>query len=151
MHIKTVLAKKFLWFLSLKTKRHLSHFHQECYWTTYSPFCSTTSCHFPGNVTFPISQNQYFLSKEPFQVTFSFPENWHFFHLREFCKDWNNGNLKVQCLVNIVDESELPSQDVTVFAWSSKKQGPVLPWWKITCFLLTNSGCFLFKCCFQLV
>ena len=27
----------------------------------------------------------------------------------------------MQCLVNTVDESELPSQGVTVFAWSSKK------------------------------
>ena len=87
VHIKTVLAKKFLWFLSLKTKRHIFHFHRECYWTTYSPFCSTTSCHFPGNVTIS-SQNRFFLGKEPFQVTFSFPENRNFFHLREFCKDW---------------------------------------------------------------
>jgi len=88
VHIKTVLAKKFLWFLSLKTKRHVFHFHRECYWTIYSPFCSTTSCHFPGNVTISSSQNRFFLSKELFQVTFSFPENWNFFHLREFCKDW---------------------------------------------------------------
>ena len=28
---------------------------------------------------------------------------------------------KVQCLVNTVDLLELPSQTVTVFAWSSKK------------------------------
>ena len=27
----------------------------------------------------------------------------------------------MQCLVNTADESELPSQAVTVFAWSSKK------------------------------
>ena len=52
-------------------------------------------------------------------------------------------------MVNTVDESELPSQTVTVFAWSSKKQGPVLPWWKITCFLLTNSGCFLSSAAFS--
>ena len=32
-----------------------------------------------------------------------------------------NGNPKVQCLVNTEDELELPSQAVTVFAWSSKK------------------------------
>ena len=32
-------------------------------------------------------------------------------------------NLKVQCLVTVVDESELPSQAVTVFACSSKKHG----------------------------
>ena len=27
----------------------------------------------------------------------------------------------MQCLVNMVDESELPSQAAAVFAWSSKK------------------------------
>ena len=32
-----------------------------------------------------------------------------------------NGNPKVQCLVNTVDESELPSQALTVFAWSPKR------------------------------
>ena len=32
-----------------------------------------------------------------------------------------NRNPKMQCLVNRADESELPSQAVTVFAGSSKK------------------------------
>ena len=32
-----------------------------------------------------------------------------------------NGHLMVQCPVNMVDESELPSQAAIVFAWSSKK------------------------------
>ena len=27
----------------------------------------------------------------------------------------------MQCLVNMIEDSELPSQAVTVFAWSSKK------------------------------
>ena len=31
-----------------------------------------------------------------------------------------NGHPRVQCLVNMADESELPGQAVTVFAWSSK-------------------------------
>ena len=30
--------------------------------------------------------------------------------------------MKVQYLVNIADVSELPSQAITVFGWSSKKQ-----------------------------
>ena len=32
-----------------------------------------------------------------------------------------NRNPKMQCLVNRADESELPSQAATVFAWLSKK------------------------------
>ena len=50
------LAKKFLRFLS-KNKRHIFHFHEELYWTTYSPFCSANFCHFPGNFVIPSSQN----------------------------------------------------------------------------------------------
>ena len=29
--------------------------------------------------------------------------------------------INVQCLVNMANESELPSQAITVFAWSSKQ------------------------------
>ena len=50
------LAKKCLQFLS-KNKRHIFHFHQELYWTTYSHICSTTFCHFSGNFIIPSSQN----------------------------------------------------------------------------------------------
>ena len=35
--------------------------------------------------------------------------------------------MKVQCLVNIADDLEYPSQAVTFFGWSSKKQ-TVLPY-----------------------
>ena len=33
-----------------------------------------------------------------------------------------NGNSKVQCLMNVMNESELPGQVLTVFVWSSRKQ-----------------------------
>ena len=61
-----------------------------------------------------------------------------------------NGHLKVQCLVNMVDESELPSQAVTVFAWSSKKRGLELSWCKTVRFLLTNSRRFSSSAAFSL-
>ena len=51
----------------------------------------------------------------------SLPGIENFFHYENFVKTEINGNPKVPCLVNMVDESELPSQAVTVFAWSSKK------------------------------
>ena len=83
-------------------------------WTTYSLFCSITFCHLPGNFIIPSSQN--FLS--------SWTENYskcllqssrelEFFPLNEFCKDqnkWKSKGAMVQCLVNMADESELPSQ-----------------------------------------
>ena len=48
----------------------------------------------------------------------------------------------MQCLVNTVDESELPSQAVTVFAWSSKKHVLLhYPDGRL-CVLLTNSRSF---------
>ena len=45
----------------------------------------------------------------------------------------------MQCLVIKVDESEFPSQAVTVLVWSSEKHVVLLPWWMILHFLLTNS------------
>lgn len=48
----------------------------------------------------------------PFTV---FQEMEIFFLLENFVKAKVNGNLMVQCLVNMANESELPSQAVTVF------------------------------------
>ena len=115
------LAKKCLWFLS-KNKRHFFHFHQELYWTMYSPFCSTTFRHFSGNFVIPSSQN--FLSfweKNCSRCLLQSSRELKCFPLREFCKDQNKWKSEGAILVNTVDESELPSQSVTVFAWSSKK------------------------------
>ena len=47
--------------------------------------------------------------------------NWSFFHWENFVKTKINGTLKAQCLVNIVDKSELSSQVVTISAWLSEK------------------------------
>ena len=62
------------------------------------------------------------------------------FSIENFVKTKINGYLKVQWLVNTTDESELSRQAVTVFAWSSKSLA--LSWWRIMCFLLTDSGHF---------
>ena len=64
------LAKKCLQFLS-KNKRHTYLFHQELYWTMYSPFCSTTFCHFFRQLHNSIFPKLIFLSKELFQVPFT--------------------------------------------------------------------------------
>ena len=83
------LAKRFLWFLS-KNKRHIFHFHQELYWTTYSPFCSTTFCHFSGNFIIPYSQNFLsFWAKNCFRCLLQSYRELKIFPLREFCKDWD--------------------------------------------------------------
>ena len=72
-------------FLS-KNKRHSFHFHQELYWTTCSPLCSTVFCHFSGNFIIPSSPS--FLSFRTVPgALYSLPGNWNFFPLREFCKD----------------------------------------------------------------
>ena len=44
-----------------------------------------------------------------------------FFHYVNLVKTKVNGNLKVQCLRNTIDKSELPSQVITVFTWSAKE------------------------------
>jgi hypothetical protein len=53
--------------------------------------------------------------------------------------------MKMQCLVNTVDESELPSQTVTVFAWSSKKLAVLSSPNVSQHFVVTYSRCFSFS------
>ena len=48
----------------------------------------------------------------------------------------------MQCLVNTGDESDLPRQAVTVFAWQSKKRSDLHYLDGRCIFLLTNSGGF---------
>ena len=120
------LAKRCLQFLS-KNKRHIFHFHQELYRTTCSPFCFTTFCHFSGTFIIPSSKTFYLFEQRTVPGAFySLPGNWNCFHEENFVKTKINGNPKVQCLMNTADESELPSQAVPVFAWSSKKQAVLL-------------------------
>ena len=120
------LVKKFPQFLSAST-RNIFNFVQEHHWTMYSPFHSTSFCHFLGSFIFPSSQQLlsfffFFLSKDLFQVPFIvFQGIENVSHYENLIKSRINGNLKVQYLVNTVVESEFPSQAVTVFAWSSKK------------------------------
>ena len=83
------LARKCLWFLS-KNKRHIFHFHQELYWTMYSPFCATTFCHFSGNFIIPHSQNFLsFWARNCSRCLLQSSRELKIFPLREFCKDRN--------------------------------------------------------------
>ena len=86
-----------------------------------------------------------FLSKELFKAPFTvFQEMEIFFLSKNFVKAKVNGNLMVQCLVNMANESELPSQAVTVFALVIKEMCHlVFSQWKIKNFLLSNSRYFL--------
>ena len=57
-----------------------------------------------------------FLSKELFQVPFTDFQGSEIFFTKNFVNKIN-GNLKVQCLVKTVDESEIPIQAVVVFPY----------------------------------
>ena len=88
----------------------------------YSPFCYTTFCHFSGSFIIPSPQNFLsFWAKNCSRCLLQSSRELTFFPLREYCKDWNKWKTEVQRLLNIEDESELPNQAVTIFAWSSKK------------------------------
>ena len=92
--ISTGLAKKFLRFLS-KNRRPIFHFHQKLYWTTYSPFCSTTFCHFSGNFIIPSSQNLLsFWAKNCSRCLLQSSRELKFFSLSEFWKDRNKWKSK---------------------------------------------------------
>ena len=74
-----------------------------------------------------------------------------YFKKKNFIKTKINGNLKVQCLVNMAGESELPNQAVTVFALSSRKHAVLCyPDGRLCVFYCLILDAF-HECCFQLV
>ena len=57
------------------------HFHQELSWTTYSPFCSTTSAIFQATSQFHLPKTFYLFELRTVPGAFySLPGNWNFFH-----------------------------------------------------------------------
>ena len=137
------LAKKCLRFLG-KNKRHIFPFHQELYWTTYSPFCFTTFYHFSGNFIIPSSQN--FLSswaKNCSRCLLQSSRELKFFPLRKFCKDRNKWKSEGAMSGEYSGWIRTSQPSCNRFCLVIKETcGLALPWWKIMHFLLTNSGCF---------
>ena len=140
------MAKKFLWFLSInENKRHLFHFHQELYWTTYSSFCSITFCHFPGNFIISSSQNiLYFWVKNCFRCLLQSSKELKFFPLGEFCKDQNKWTSKgaMSGEYGRWIRTYQPSCNNSFCLVIKETCGLALSWGRIMRFLLTNSGCF---------
>ena len=134
-----------------KNNRHIFPFHQELYWTMYSPSCSTTFCHFSGNFIILSSKTFYLFEQRTFQVPFKVSQGIEIFSIKTFVKTEINGHPKIQCMVNIANESELPSQAVTDFAWSPRKRtySLMVSGWEIIHFLLTNSKCFSSRATFS--
>ena len=95
----------------VKIKDTFFHFRQELYWTTYLLLCSTTFCHFSGNFLIPSSQNFWSSwTKNCSKCLLPSSRKLKFFPLRNFVKAKINGHPKVRCLVNMLDEPDLPSQ-----------------------------------------
>ena len=143
-----VLAKKCLRFLS-KTKRHIFHFHLELYWTTYSPFCSTTFCHFSDNFIIPSSENFLsFWAKNCSRYLLQFSRELTFFPLKEFCKELNTWKSEGAVSVEYSRWIRTSQPSCNSFCLVIKETlGLALSWWKIMRFLLT----LFVECCFQLV
>ena len=75
---------------SSKNKWNVFHFHKELYWTTCSPFCSISSCHFSGNFIIPSSQNVLsFWAKNCSRCLLQSSRELKFSPLKEICKDQN--------------------------------------------------------------
>ena len=113
------LAKKFLQFLT-KNKRHFSFSPRTLLNNIFTSLFHYLLPFFRQlhNSIFP--KLFYLFEQRTVPGDFySLLGNWNFFHEKNFVKTKINGNPKLQCLVNMVDESELPSQAVTVIAWSS--------------------------------
>ena len=136
-------AKRCLRFL-IKNKRHIFHFHQELYWTTYSPSYSTIFCHFSGNFIIPSSQN--FLSvwaKNCSRCLLQSSRELKFFPLREFCKDQNQWKSEGAMPGEYSGWIRTSQPSCNSFCLVIKETcGLAVSWWKIMRFLLTNSGRF---------
>ena len=131
---------KFLQFLS-KNKRHIFHFLQELRSTTYSLFCSNTFCYFLGNFIIPSSPN--FLShwaKNCSRCLLQSSRELKFFPLKEFCKDWNKWKFEGAMSDEYGEWIRTSQPSCSSFGLVIKEMfGLELSWWKIMCFLLTNS------------
>ena len=143
VYVRIGLAKKFLWFLR-KNKRHIFHSHQELYWVTYSPFCSTTICHFAGNFIILSSQNFFsFWAKNCSRCLLQSFRELKLFPLREFCKDRNKWKSEGAMSGEYGRWIRTSQPRCNSFCIVIKEIcGLVLSWWKIIRFLLTDSGCF---------
>ena len=144
------MAKKCLRCLS-KNKRHNFHFYRELYWTTFSPFRSTTFCHFSG--TFIISSSQNFLpfwAKNCSRCLLQSSRELKFFPLREFCKDLNKWKSKGAISGEYGSWIRTSQQSCNSFCLVIKETcGLALSWWRIMHFLLTNSGSFSLSVAFS--
>ena len=137
------LAKKCLRFLS-KNKRHIFHFHPELYWTTHSPFCSTTFCHFSGNFTIPSSPNFLpFWAKNCFRCLLQSSRKMKLLPLREFCKARNKWKSEGAMSGEYSRWIRTSQPSCNRFCVVIKETCSLaLSWWKIMRFLLTDSRCF---------
>ena len=132
------VAKNCLWFLN-KNKRHIFHFHQELYCTTYSPFCSTTFCHFSGNFIIPSSQNFLsFWAKNCSKCLLHSSRELKFLPLREFCKDQNKWKSENAMSGEYGRRNRTSHPSCNSFYLVIKETwGLALSWWKIMLILGT--------------
>ena len=86
-----------------------------------------------------------FLSKKLFLEPFTVFQGIEIFSIK---RTEIHRNLQVQCIVNTVDESELPSQPITVFAWSSKNMQSCIILVEDYVFSVDKFWMFFVKCCF---
>ena len=129
---------------SVKKKDTFFHFHQEVYWTMYSPFCSTTFCHFSGNFVIPSSQNYLsFWAKNWSRCLLQSFRELKFSPLREYCKDrnkWISEGAMSDEYGGWIRTSQLSCNSFCLVI--KETCSLALSWWKSMRFLLTNSGRF---------
>ena len=125
-------------FLS-KNKRHIFHFHQEL----YSPFCSTTFCHFSDNFIITSSQNFLSFWAKNSRCLLQSSRELKCFPLREFCKDLNKWKSKGAVSGEYGGWIGTSQASCNSFCLVIKKNIQSCVFWrKIMSFLLTNPGRF---------
>ena len=137
------LVKKFPQFLSAST-RNIFNFVQEHHWTMYSPFHSTSFCHFLGSFIFPSSQQLlsfffffFFFEQRPVPGAFySLPGNWKCFPLWESYKEQNKWKPEGTISGEYSGWIRISQPSCNSFCLVIKEICSfTLSWWKIKCFL----------------
>ena len=111
----------------------------------YSSFCSTTFCHFSGNLIILSCQNVLFFKQRTVLGDFySLSQNWNFFPLREFCEDWNKWTSESAISGEYggwIRTSQTSSHSFCLVITHRRNMRSDLSWWKRVSFLLISSGC----------
>ena len=107
----------------------------------YSSFCSSSYCHFSGKlIIYTLPKLLSLWAKNCSQSLLQCSRELNVFPMREFCKYWNKWTSEGAVTGEYSEWIRTSQPSYNSFCLVVRETcGLVLSWWKIMCFLLTNS------------